>query len=242
MFRMTKSSLAGSAALVALFWTCAFAQETPIEAPLAPVSDETAAQPPAINPDEMADLLNSQQQIKQDVTLTRTVNGQVVETKTETVTYSKGDQLRDSEAGLSPLEKLKDEFDSQALTRKEALEEARLDFVVADQNRNEAVTADEFVFLVKGWESAEISGSGHGRFVDPYFHVDQETADAEHAAQARAKFTAMAGAELTLSKKAFTRKVIEEFEGHDANKDDILQGDELLNFRASVRGEPIVGE
>lgn len=242
MFRMTKSSLAGSAALVALFWTGAYAQETPIEAPLAPIAEGAAAQPPSVNPDEMADLLNSQQQLKQGVTLTRTVNGQVVETKTETVTYSKDDQLRGSEAGLSPLEKLKEEFDSEALTRNEALGEAKLDFVVADQNRDNAVTADEFVFLVKGWESAEISGSGHGRFVDPYFHVDQETADAEHAAQARAKFTAMAGADVTLSKKAFTRKVIEEFEGRDANKDDILQGDELLNFRASVRGEPIVGE
>lgn len=242
MSRVSKESLAAFVALAALSWTGAHAQETPAEAPPTPAADEASAETPALNPDEMADLLNSQQQIKQDVTLTRTVNGEVVETKKETVIYSKGDQLRDSEAGLSPLERLKEAFDSEALTRKEALEEARLDFVVADQNRDEAVTADEFVFLVKGWENAEITGSGHGRFVDPYFHVDQETADAEHEAQARAKFTAMAGADLTLSRKAFTRKVIEEFEEHDANKDDLLQGDELLNFRASVRGEPIVGE
>lgn len=239
MSRMSKGTLA---ALAALSWTGAYAQEAPADQPSAPAATDPAAEAPAVNEDEMADLLNSRQQIKQDVTLTRTVNGQVVETKKETVTYSKGDQLRDSEAGLSPLEKLKEAFDSEALTRKEALEEARLDFVVADQNRDETVTADEFVFLVKGWENAEITGSGHGRFVDPYFHVDQQTADAEHEAQARAKFTAMAGADLTLSKKAFTRKVIEEFEEHDANKDDLLQGDELLNFRASVRGEPIVME
>lgn len=240
MFRVSKAPLAAFVALAALSWTGAHAQEAAAEAP--PAAAEPDAEAPAVNEDEMADLLNSQQQIKQDVTLTRTVNGQVVETKKETVIYSKGDQLRDSEAGLSPLQRLKEAFDSEALTRKEALEEAKLDFVVADQNRDEAVTADEFVFLVKGWENAEITGSGHGRFVDPYFHVDQETADAEHEAQARAKFSAMAGADLTLSRRAFTRKVIEEFEEHDADKDDLLQGDELLNFRASVRGEPIDGE
>ncbi len=242
MSRMSKGSLAAFVALAALSWTGAHAQEPPAEEPPTPVATEPASEAPAVNEDEMADLLNSQQQVKQDVTLTRTVNGQVIETKKETVVYSKGDQLRDSEAGLSPLEKLKEEFDSEALTRKEALEEARLDFVNADLDRDGAVSADEFVFLVKGWETAEISEAGHGRFVDPYFHVDQETANAEHEAQARAKFTAMAGADLMLSRKVFTRKVIEEFKEHDANKDDLLQGDELLNFRASVRGEPIVGE
>lgn len=241
MSGMSIESLAAFAALAALSWTGAHAQESPSEQPPAPVAGEAAAETSAVNPDEMADLLNSQQQIKQGVTLTRTVNGQVVETKKETVTYSKDDQLRDSEAGLSPLERLKEKFDSEALTRKEALEEARLDFVVADQNRDDAVSADEFVFLVKGWESAEITGSGHGRFVDPYFHVDQQTADVEHEAQARAKFTAMAGADLTLSRKAFARKVTEEFDKYDADKDSLLLGDELLNFRASVRGEPIVG-
>lgn len=208
----------------------------------AETSSTAAEEAPTINEDEMADFLNSQQQIKQDVTLTRKVNGAVVETRKETIVYSKGDPVRDSEAGLSPLEKLKAEFDSQAITRKEALEEAKLDFVVADLDRDGRMSAEEFLFLIKGWETAEITGSGRGRFVEPYFHVDTESAAAEHAELARAKFTAMAGADLTLSKKAFTRRIIEEFEEHDGNRDDLLQGDELLNFRASVRGEPILGE
>ena len=236
MSRLNRVSLATSAALAALSWVGAQAQEAP------PAPEASAEAAPAISEDDMADLLNSQQQIKQGVTLTRSVNGQVIETKKDTVIYSAGDQLRNSEAGSSPLEKLKDQFDSQALTRKEALEEAKLDFVVADLDRDDAMTADEFAYLVKGWESAEISGSGHGRFVDPYFHVDQEAADLEHAEQARAKFAAMAGAVPGLAKKAFTRKIVEEFEEHDLDKDDLLRGDELLNFRASVRGEPIVGE
>ncbi|MEK7266603.1 MAG: hypothetical protein AAB227_10960 [Pseudomonadota bacterium] len=239
MSRLSRSPLTISAALAALSWGAAYAQDAAVAEPAA---EAAPAEAPAINEDEMADLLNSQQQIKQDVTLTRSVNGQVVETKKETVVYSKDDPLRDSEAGLSPLEKLKEQFDSQALTRKEALEEAKLDFVVADLDRDDAVSADEFVYLVKGWESAEISGSGHGRFIDPYYHVDQEEADREHAEQARAKFAAMAGADLTMAKKAFTRKIVDEFEANDLDKDDLLRGDELLKFRAAVRGETVAGE
>jgi hypothetical protein len=236
MTRPLRALLTATIALSAPAWSIAAAQETPVDAPLPPAS-ETAA--PAINEDEMADYLNSQQQIKQDVTLTRTVDGKVIETKKETIVYSPNDPLRDSEAGLSPVEQLKAEFDSQALTRKEALEEARLDFVVADLDRDNAMNAAEFVYLVKGWQDAEISGSGHGRFVDPYFHVDQAAADAEHAEQARARFAAMAGENPTLNKKAFTRRVIEQFEQYDLDKDDLLRGDELLNFRAAVRGETV---
>ena len=238
MARLTAFSLALSAALAG---TAACAQELAAPTPQTPAAEAAAPETPAINEDEMADLLNSQQQITQGVTLTRSVNGQVVETKKETVVYSKDDPLRDSEAGVSPLERLKAQFDSQALTRKEALDEARSDFVVADLDRDGAMTADEFVYLVKGWESAEITGSGHGRFVDPFYHVDKEEADREHAEQARARFAAMAGAEPTLAKKAFTRKIVDEFEANDLDKDDLLRGDELLNFRASVRGETAGG-
>lgn len=238
VFLMSSAVIAGVAA----------AQSTD-PAAAAPVAIETATPtevPPAIAPlnatvneDEMADFLNSQQQIKQGVTLTKSVDGKVVETKTETIIYSKDDPIRGSEAGMSPLERLKAEFDSESLTRREALEEAKLDFVIADLDRNEMVDADEFVFLVKGWQDAEISGAGRGRFVDPVFHVDESEAEAEHASQARAKFAVMAGADLGLTKKAFTRKVIEVFEVHDVNNDELLQGDELLAFRAAVRGENV---
>jgi hypothetical protein len=236
MIRNFRALLLASIALAGPAWSLALAQEGPVETPLAPLDDAGA---PAINEDEMADFLNSQQQIKQDVTLTRTVDGKVIETKKQTIVYSPGDPLRDSEAGLSPIEQLKAEFDSQALTRKEALEEARLDFVIADLDRDNTMNAAEFVYLVKGWQDAKISGSGHGRFVDPYFHVDQAAADAEHAEQARTKFAGMAGDSAMLNKQAFTRKVIEQFEQYDLDKDDLLRGDELLNFRVGVRGETI---
>jgi hypothetical protein len=206
----------------------------------APVDAPAAAAEPAINEDEMADLLNARQQVKQGVTLTKTVDGKVIDTRKDTIVYAKDDPIRGSEAGPSALEKLQAEFDSQTLTRREALQEAKTDFVLADLDRSETLTADEFVFLVMGWQNADITGVGRDRFIDPYFHVDQATADAEHQAQARAKFAAMAGAEVAISKKALSREVTREFDEHDLDDDELLTGDELLNFRASVRGEPIV--
>ena len=236
MTRKIYLTLPAALSCAAFLFAPAVAQEA--ETAVAPVSDE-AAEAPAVNEDEMADKLNSQQQIKQDVTLTRSVDGKVIETRKETIVYSKDDPIRDTEAGMSPLEKLKAQFDSQVLTREEAIDEARLDFVVADLDRNDAMNAAEFVFLVKGWEEAEIAGVGGGRFVEPFFHVDPRTAAEEHAELARAKFANMAGEVGAVSRKKFVRMVVEEFEKYDADKDGLLRGDELLNFRAAVRGEPI---
>jgi len=201
-----------------------------------------AAEAPAINEDEMADLLNSRQQIRQGVTLTRSVDGQVVETVKETIVYSPDDPLRGSEAGLSPLERLQAEFDSAALTRKEAYEEARLDFIVADLDRNGKMDEAEFVYIVDGWQEATVRGSGRGRFVDPVQHADEAAAKAEHEQQARAKFAFLAGGTATVSKKDYLREVLIDFDALDKNDDGILNGDELLNFRAANRGESLAGQ
>ncbi len=201
-----------------------------------------AAEAPAINEDEMADLLNSRQQIRQGVTLTRSVDGQVVETVKETIVYSPDDPLRGSEAGLSPLERLQAEFDSAALTRKEAYEEARLDFIVADLDRNGKMDEAEFVYIVDGWQEATVRGSGRGRFVDPVQHADEAAAKAEHEQQARAKFAFLAGGTATVSKKDYLREVLIDFDALDKNDDGILNGDELLKFRAANRGDSLAGQ
>ncbi len=201
-----------------------------------------AAEETPVNPDEMAAFLNSQQQIRQGVTLTRSVDGQVVETKTETITYSPDDPLRGSEASLSPLETLQAEFDSEALTRKEAYEEAKLDFVVADLDRDDKMAESEFVFLVDGWQDASVQGSGRGRFVDPTPLADEAAAKAEHEQQARAKFAFLSGGAPTVSKKDYLREVLIDFDALDKNDDGILTGLELLYFRAANRGESIADQ
>lgn len=238
MTRTHRMSLTAAAAFLTLGAAGAGAQETTAEPPAKvepPIAVEVET--PAMNEDEMADFLNSQQQIKQDVTLTRTVNGQVVETKKETITYSADDPLRASEAAQSPIDRLKAEFDSKTLTRNEANEEAKLDFVVADLDRNEALTVDEFTFLVEGWQDATVSGAGRSRFVDPVAHDDPAAAAAEHAAQARTKFVLMAEGDASLSRKKYIRRVMTDFDACDIDDDEILNGDELLNFRAGNRGE-----
>ncbi|MFN0025060.1 MAG: hypothetical protein ACKVS5_14295 [Parvularculaceae bacterium] len=235
--------IAASLAAFSSLFAIAAAQELapPVDAG-APESEIAPREEPAMNPDEMADFLNSQQQIQQDVTLTRSVDGQVVETKTETLTYSPNDPLRGSEAGLSPLERLQAEFDSEALTRKEAYEEARLDFIVADLDRDTKMDESEFVYLVNGWQAATVRGSGRGRFVDPTPHTDEAAAKAEHETQARAKFAFLAGGSATVSKKDYLREVLIDFDALDKNDDGLLSADELLNFRVANRGESLADQ
>lgn len=216
----------------------------PIEPAAVEVSAPADATPaePAMNPDEMASFLNSQQQIRQGVTLTRSIDGQVIETKSETITYSPNDPLRSTEAGSSPLDALQAEFDSEALTRKEAYEEAKLDFVVADLNRDDKMDESEFVFLVNGWQDATVSGSGRGRFVDPTPQADEAAAKAEYEQQARAKYAFLAGGAKTVSRKDYLREVLIDFDALDKNDDGILTGSELLYFRAANRGESIADQ
>jgi len=262
-----KNSLAASAVAVGLGLAAAYAQETPEttalpDAPVAvemapeapppadasvepaPVSAMQAVAPadpaaPAMNPDEMADFLNSQQQISQGVTLTRSVDGKVVEESKKTIVYSKDDPVRSTEAALSPLERLKAEFDRQSMTRKEVYDEAKLDFVVADLDRDEQMTSDEFVKLIDGWRESDATAEPmtRERFVDLIAHDDEGAAAAEHAAQARAKFEAIAGVGQSLSRKTYIKAVIADFETADADNDGLLSGEELLKFRASNRGE-----
>ncbi len=220
----------------------AAAQESAVPAVEPAAEALLPAEAPTINEDEMADTLNSRQQITQGVTLTRSVDGQLVETKTETITYTADDPYRGSEAGLSPLEALQARFDSEALTRKEAYEEAKLDFVVADLDRNDRMVETEFVYLVNGWQEATVRGSGRGRFVDPTAHADEAAAKAEHEQQARAKFAFLAGGSATVGKKDYLREVLIDFDALDKNDDGILAGDELLNFRVANRGESIADQ
>jgi len=225
-------------------------------APLAPVADapdatpadanaDTAAQEP--NPDEMAARLNSQQQLKQTFTVTRTINGEVVETEKRTVIYSGDDPVRPSEAGTTAKEALRAAFDREVLTRNEAFEEAKLDYTVADSNRDNAVTADEFIALVASWredaareptaaDEASARERQYRAFVE---ELDPEAAAAEMQARARAKFDFMAGAAGTLSRKDYMREYLLDFDSMDRNTDMILRGDELMQFRALNRGEKL---
>ena len=206
--------------ICALTLTLAAHAQTPEE------SAENAAEP---NPDESADLLNAQQQLEQTFTLQRTIDGEVVESDKRTVTFSREQPYRETEAGATTKEQMKAAFDREVLTRKEAFEEARLDFTIADIDRDGAMTNAEFVRLAESWNDEDPEASA------------STTAGDQLAASAGKKFAFMAGAAETLSRDDYIRERLFDFDAMDADKDALLKVEELTRFRLISRGDPLTG-
>ncbi len=214
----------------------------------APAAAENQAAEPR-NDDNIAASLNARQSLEQTVTLQRTINGEVVETKKETVTYKSSDPLRQTEAGQSAIERVKASFDSELLTRAEALEEAKLDFVLADQDRNSEMSQDEFVALVLNWREMDTRKATsqdetlrrQQRYVKFIEEIDPQSANLQAMANARSKFSFMAGAAHSLSQRDYIREVMLDFDSMDVDGDGLLRGDELVAYRAANRGQSIGG-
>lgn len=235
---MSKLIIASFAA--AALAASASAQETPQPTETAAPATEAApveAAPAEPNPDESADSLNAQQKLEQSYTLTRTVDGKVVETTQKKVVYSKDDPVRDTEAGLSPIERLKAELDAASLTRSEAVADTRLDFTIADKDRNGRVTADEYAGLVREWLNADDAGAAAATAEPVALLEAADTAPALDAA--KAKFAAFAGTDPDVGKRGYTRFVIREFDAADADRNRVLEGAELAGFRAALRGTSV---
>lgn len=231
----------------------AFAQNEAAPAETPEAAEQSQEAPPEegetteVDEDNMADALNSRQQLQQTFTLKRTVNGEIVETDRRTVTYSRDDPYRETEAGKSTVEQLKESFDGEALTRAEAFEEAKLDFAVADVNHDGAMTAEEFAGLVDNWRrnnerQAEAPNEEiqQQRKYDAFLaEIDPDAAEMQTEAYAREKFAFMAGAAETLSLQDFIREQLLDFDSMDADKNTILEGEELMRYRALNRGETV---
>ncbi|WP_411820445.1 hypothetical protein ABFZ85_03420 [Hyphococcus formosus] len=244
--KIVGSSLAISTIAALALATSVSAQE-PAEDTATPSETSAAEESDAFDPDEMADSLNSAQQLKQTVTLKRSVNGEVIETDKRTVTFDRSQPYRETEAGRTTIENLRMAFDGEALTRTEAFEEAKLDFAIADKNRNGQLSAQEFADLVDSWRNNEVRQSGapteeiaRQRQYDAFIEeIDPDAARAQTEAFALSKFSFMAGAAETLSLQDYIREYMLDFDSMDANSDMILTDDELLRFRAINRGETI---
>ncbi len=204
-----------------------------------------AAAPPS--EDEVADMLNSRQQLQQTFTLKRTIDGNVVETEKRTVTYSRNQPYRETEAGRTALQKLQAEFDGEVLTRTEAFEEAKLDFTIADADRDGAMTADEFITLVNSWrendarqaEAPTQEVARQREFEAFLLDVNPEAAREQNQAPIREKFAFMSGVSLTVSREDYIREYLLDFDAMDADKNTLLEGMELMRFRALNRGEAL---
>lgn len=223
------------------------AQAQPQEEPAAPEAAAEAAAPAATgpDPDEMADLLNSRQQIKQTFTVTRTIDGEVTETEQRTVVYSRGGPARPTEAGESAIDSVEAAFDREVLTRTEAFEEAKLDFALADKNRDGRMDEDEFVALALSWrdnaareaEPADEETARQRQYQAFVEELDPEAAKGEHEEEARRRFAFMAGAAGSISLEDYIREYLLDFDSMDENRDMLLRGGELSMFRALNRGE-----
>ncbi|PQA85404.1 hypothetical protein [Hyphococcus luteus] len=223
------------------------AGEAPVALALEPAAEDAAGEPEEVNPDEMADQLNSSQQLKQTITLRRTVDGKLVETEKRTVTYDRNAPYRETEAGETTLERVKDAFDGEALTRTEAFEEAKLDFAIADANHDDKMTAEEFARLVESWRKNETRQAdapseeiARQRQYDAFIaEIDPDTAQAQTESFAKQKFAFMAGAAETMSLKDYIREYMLDFDSMDEDKDMVLTDEELMRFRAINRGETL---
>lgn len=222
-------------------------KEQAADAPVAVAVEPEAEHPAPVNPDEMADDLNSSQQLKQTFTLRRTIDGKVVETEKRTVIFGRDTPYRETEAGMSTVERLKAAFDGEALTRTEAFEEAKLDFIIADVNRDGKLTPEEFSGLVDSWRknetrqaSAPSQDIARQRQYDAFIEeIDPAAAEQKTESYAKQKFAFMAGAAATISLQDYIREYLLDFDSMDADDDMVLTSDELMRFRALNRGETL---
>jgi len=200
-----------------------------------------------VNPDEMANMLNERQQLQQTFTLKRTIDGELVESEKRTVTYSRDEPYRETEAGGTTIERLKSVFDGELLTRKEAYEEAKLDFIIADANLDGQMSEDEFSTLLESWRenSAREAGAPTKEIVRQRQYeaflaeISSDAAQIQNDAYAKERFAFLSGMADTVSREDYVREYLLDFDSMDADKDTLLKGDELMRFRAINRGEPL---
>ncbi|MEM8936445.1 MAG: hypothetical protein AAGC77_08575 [Pseudomonadota bacterium] len=218
---------------------------TPLQEPA--VEQNAPASTAELDSDNAADLLNSRQQLQQSFTFTRTINGEVVETEKRTVTYTADDPYYETEAGQSTKQKLQDAFDKEVLTRTEAFEEAKLDFTIADVNRDGSMTAEEFVKLNETWQDGQMRVTdaptdeiARQRQYDAFLdEIDASGAKERAAAAAKQKFNFLSGASEAMTREDYIREYLLDFDSMDENRDTLLRGAELMMFRALNRGETL---
>lgn len=200
------------------------------------------------DPDESADLLNSRQQLQQTFTLQRTINGEVVDRAKRTVTFTRDDPYQETEANPENVtEVLKLRFDGELLTRNEAFEEAKIDFIIADVNRDGAMHADEFAVLTASWVDNDTRNAeapteeiARQRHYDHFLaEISSDDIQLKRDTMAKQKFAFMAGASETISREDYIREYLLDFDTMDENNDGILKQEELRRFRAVTRGETI---
>lgn len=214
----------------------AIERDMPIAMPVEP------GEPTEVDEDAITRELNANTRLDRSFTLRRRVNGELVETTKRTVALPRGATDNDT----APSERALAAYDDEVLSRVEALEEAKNDFTAADTNKDGLMSKAEFEALAKTWrakarreESAESQEhlAREERREAFLAELKRETDDTRPHTDAARKFAFLAGMSQTISREDYVREYMLDFDSVDENKDMILKGDELKQFRALNRGE-----
>ena len=205
------------------------------ETPTAPVSDddtETGA-------DNIADSLNAKQDIKQTMTVTKTVNGEVVETQTVEVPNDPKFAKMPTEAGVTKTQAVLSQAEREILTRTEAAEEAKVDFTLADKDNDGKMTL------------AEYEGLFVARTIDPNYKPvlaefktedgkDSPLITGDHAQVLSDRYHLMSGVDGSVNQSVFLKTFMNDFDLSDRDQSATLTGDELVTFRSLQLARKVV--
>jgi len=235
--------LAGFSLLSQPYWNCVWAKplslservvafDPPAQPSLKPEkkSEDAEDQDEAVSEEDgkarseiTADQLNAQQTIEQTFTVTRKINGEVVEVKKVVAPNIDGSPVFETEAGGSIADLVEAQVDREVLTRREILAEADIEFTLIDKNNDQQLVLDEFLSLLSV------------RREDPNYQafIVDENDEAYEALEKgfKDKFSFFVGMGTMLSRRAYIVEVLRDFDSMDVNGDYILRDRELKNFR-----------
>lgn len=207
--------------------------------PVAAQQDETAdtQQSGETAPDEdpanenLANELTKRHTLRQEFTIKRIVDGEVVETTERSVAIDGSRPSLPTEAGQSIEAQLKESFDQELLTRTEALSEAKLDFALGDIDRDGLLSKQEFTRLIDLLQQA--GGEETGRETSGGSDTEWRSfVDELDDPATPISFEDFAGSEdALLDEKQFTLGFLHQFDETDLDGDGLLAAEELARFR-----------
>ena len=195
------------------------------------------------NADNSANDLNARQRIRQTFTVKRRINGTVVEETTIAVPDDARFPARETEAGDGVRQFVRDKVDREVLTRREAVDEADLEFTLADSNMDGTLTKEEYVALYE----TRLKDPNYTDFLtlDETAHKssDGKTPTDRYAAFAAADRLAYRKAALgdyydlvidnnpTLNRQYYIRAYLNEFDRMDIDANDMITVEEMPALR-----------
>lgn len=194
---------------------------------------------PQEDADNSADDLNARQRIRQTFSVKRRINGEIVEEKTITVPDDARFPTRATEATKDVRQFVRDKVDREVLTRREAVDEADLEFTLADSNIDGEMSKSEYLALY----STRKNDPNYTDFLNFDDDANHNGSEDRYAAFARAdrqtyreaalarRFDLFAGKGSSLNHDDYIRAFLKDFDEMDADKNGMISGAEMVRLR-----------